>query len=158
MSGLELIQSVSSIATAVGVGIAAWQLYITKRQAKSQFEDTFDEQYRRITAALPLTALLGGSLEDDDLEGSLKTSYNYFDLSNEQAFLAATGRLRHETWENWQEGIHQNLNCPAFVQAWKRLSPDLDGSFDELKKLLPSNLQASRLKQSADANTQHELS
>jgi hypothetical protein len=29
---------------------------------------------------------------------------------------------------------------PAFQQAWLTLHPDLDGSFDEFKKLLPQGL------------------
>jgi hypothetical protein len=140
MSMFEIIQSVASIATAVGVGIAAWQLWLTKRQAQSQFEDAFAEQYRRITTALPLHALLGRPLSEQELESSLRTFYNYFDLSNEQAFLAENGRLRRETWINWREGIQQHLQRPAFSQARKRLAPDLDGSFDDLKRLLPVDL------------------
>jgi hypothetical protein len=136
MNLFEIIQSVTSISTAVGVGIAASQLIISKRQAQSQFEDAFAEQYRRITASLPLSALLGCRLEESELNDSLRTFYNYFDLSNEQAFLAANGRLRKETWENWREGIEQHFARPAFTQAWDRLSPDLDGSFDDLKALL----------------------
>jgi len=64
----EKIQSVSSIATAIGVAIAAWQLWVTKRQAQSQFEDSFAEQYRRITAALPLSAVLGRELAERELK------------------------------------------------------------------------------------------
>lgn len=145
MNTFEIIQSVASIATAIGVAIAAWQLRLSKRQAQSQFEDTFAEQYRSIASSLPLDALLGRPLSDQELNDSLRIFYNYFDLSNEQAFLAAHGRLRPETWENWREGIQQHLARPAFSQAWEHLSPDLDGSFDELKKLLPSEPSKNRL-------------
>lgn len=140
MNTFELVQSIASTATAVGVAIAAWQLLVTKRQAQSQFEDSFVEQYRQITRDLPLKALLGRTLDDQELETSLRTFYNYFDLSNEQAFLAAKGRLRKETWANWREGIEQHFARPAFAQAWQHLSPDLDGSFNDLKALLPPKL------------------
>lgn len=40
MTLFEIIQSVASLATAVGVAIAAWQLRMAKQQAQSQFEDT----------------------------------------------------------------------------------------------------------------------
>lgn len=133
----EWISTFASIATAIGVGIAAWQLAITKRQAQSTFEDEFAKQYRAISTELPLKALLGKPLSDAELTEHLRPFYNYFDLSNEQAFLAVQGRLRAETWRNWREGIEQHLKRPAFVQAWQRLEPDLDGSFDDLKELLP---------------------
>lgn len=140
MTVFDSVQTVASMATAIGVAIAAWQLRVTKRQAELQFEDSLVEQYRSIAADLPLEALLGRPLDEPLLETSLRAFYNYFDLSNEQAFLAAEGRLRNQTWANWREGIEQHLARPAFVQAWRRLSPDLDGSFDELKALLPSSL------------------
>ncbi len=142
MTTFEFIQSAASIATAVGVGIAALQLYLTKRETQSEFEDSFSEQYRRIVAELPLAALVGRSLSEQELEASLRTFYNYFDLSNEQAFLAAHRRLQDETWQNWREGIEQHMERPAFVQAWKRLLPDLDGSFDDFRTLLPKSLHA----------------
>jgi hypothetical protein len=58
MNTFELIQSIASIATAVGVGIAAWQLRLAKQQEESQFDDSFAEQYRAIADRLPLDALL----------------------------------------------------------------------------------------------------
>ena len=143
MTTFELIQSIASIATAIGVAIAAWQLLVSRRQSQLEFEDSFAEQYRRITLALPLEALLGRPLDGPALEASLRMFYNYFDLSNEQAFLATNGRLRKETWANWREGIEQHLARPAFAQAWQCLAPDLDGSFDDLKTLLPSALRES---------------
>src|SRR5690349_16601672 len=129
MTPFESIQAIAEVATAVGVGIAAWQLYMTKQQAQSQFEDSFAEEYRRISAQLPLSALLGKPLKEPEMEASLRAFYEYFDLSNEQAFLAARGRLRRETWSNWREGIQQHLARPAFAQAWRTLAPDLDGTF-----------------------------
>jgi hypothetical protein len=142
MTPFESIQTIASVATAVGVAIAAWQLSVTKQQAQSQFEDSFTEQYRRIVAQLPLAALLGQALADAELKSCLRAFYEYFDLSNEQAFLAARGRLRPETWENWREGIEQHLARPAFTQAWQTLAPHLDGSFDALRLLLPTALRS----------------
>lgn len=136
MTWFELIQSVASIATAVGVGIAAWQLRLTKQQEESQFEDSFAEQYRTIAARLPLDALLGRRLSERDLNESLRAFYNYFDLCNEQVFLAKEGRFRDATWDNWRDGIEQHFRRPAFAQAWNALAPDLDGSFDDLRAWL----------------------
>src|SRR5690242_9410090 len=107
MTTSDWIQTIASVVTAVGVAIAAWQLYHTKQQAQSQFEDSFAEQYRRVAPMLPLEALLGRPLREEELKPHLRAFYEYFDLSNEQAFLARQGRLRQDTWANWQEGIEQ---------------------------------------------------
>ena len=142
MTPFEWVQTFASVATAVGVAIAARQLFVTKQQAQSQFEDSFAEQYRQISARIPLSSLLGEPLDDVELKSSLRAFYEYFDLSNEQAFLAERGRLRPETWANWREGIEQHMARPAFGQAWQALAPHLDGSFDEFKILLPAKLQS----------------
>lgn len=147
MPAFELIQAIASAATAIGVAIAAWQLFVSRSQAQSQFEDSFSEHYRGILNDLPLDALLGRELRGTALDAALRAFYNYFDLSNEQAFLAARGRIRKATWKNWREGIEQHLRRPGFRQAWERLRPDLDGSFDDLRALM-SALQDGRTKHS----------
>ena len=136
MSPNEGIQTAASLATAIGVGLAAWQLRVTKQQAQSEFEDKLNEQYRAVASRIPLDALLGRSLGESELNGSLRAFYDYFDLSNEQAFLNAHKRVREDTWQNWREGIEQHMRRPAFKQAWDKLLPDFNGSFDELKGLL----------------------
>lgn len=136
----NVLQAVAGAATAVGVAIAAWQLVVAKREAQSRFEEGLTEQYRAIATDLPLGALLGKPLPEDELVRRLRAFYNYFDLSNEQAFLAERKRVRKDTWANWQEGIVQLMSRPAFQDAWLRLAPDLDGSFDDLRQLLPREL------------------
>ena len=128
-----LLQDVAAVATAGGVLLAARQLYLAKDQAQSQFEDSLNAQYRAIIEDLPLEAMLGRELSPTDLETALPAFYRYFDLSNEEAFLRAQGRVRSETWANWVEGIQQNMARPGFQQAWQRMLPRLDGSFEELK-------------------------
>jgi hypothetical protein len=133
----EWIQTGASIATAAGVVVAAWQLFLAKQQARSQFEDDLTTQYRHIVNKIPLEALLGQPLTDAQLVESLRFFYEYFDLSNEQAFLFKRGRIRSDTWGTWREGIEQHMARPAFRQAWLRLVPHLDGSFDDFRELLP---------------------
>ena len=128
-----LLQDVAAVATAGGVFLAARELYLAKDQAQSQFEDSLNTQYRDILKDVPLAALLGQRLADSELTTALPVLYRYFDLSNEEAFLRSQGRVRPETLANWVEGIEQNMARPAFQQAWKRMLPQLDGSFDELK-------------------------
>src|SRR5437773_7570046 len=153
MTLFEWIQTGTSIVTAIGVVIAAWQIHLNKQQTQGQFEDSFAEQYRTISSQLPLDALLGKTLSESALQSSLRSFYEYFDLSNEQAFLRSHGRLRPETWSNWREGIEQHLSRPAFDQAWLKLSPHLDGSFDDLKKLLPPKMKKTTPNATGMANT-----
>src|SRR5262245_47172069 len=119
MSVFDWFQTLASIATAIGVVLAAVQLRQAKQQQQAQFEDSLNEQYRRICAQLPLVALLNKTLDEGELQKELvlRAFYEYFDLSNEQAFLASRKRLRPETWQNWREGIEQHLARPAFRQA-----------------------------------------
>lgn len=126
----------SSLATAIGVFFAAWQLAATKRQAQSSFEDSLTSQYRAIVHDLPLRALLGEALITEDLQGALPTFYRYFDRCNEQAFLRGKNRIRKDTWAEWTEGIEQNLARPAFCAAWREIDARSDGSFDDLRRLL----------------------
>lgn len=148
MTLFEWIQTVASISTALGVVVAASQLWIAKKQAQSQFEDSLTTQYREILVCIPLEALLGKELEPAQIEKTLRGFYEYFDLTNEQVFLSKHHRIRRATWSNWLEGINQNLNRPGFRQAWQLLAPDLDGSFDDLRAMFSHNL-AYPVKQSA---------
>ncbi len=136
-SGTDWVQRIADIATAVGVVFAAAQITMSKRQDQSAFEEGMNARYREIAKSLPLKALLGRGLSEDELNESLKQFYLYFDLSNEQAFLFRQKRINKKTWKNWHEGITQHLARQAFLQAWERLSPDLDGSFDELRTIMP---------------------
>jgi hypothetical protein len=149
---MSLLQDIASLATALGVLVAVWQLWEARKVAKTQFEDSLNAQYRALLAELPLEALLGKELPPNALAESLRVFYRYFDLSNEQAFLHRKKRVRPETWTNWSEGITQNMARPAFRQAWERLLPDLDGSFDELKAVV----HGSNVKTSAAAATLKE--
>lgn len=135
------LNDIASVATALGVAFAGAQLVIMQRQSRAQFEDSLNAQYRSIVARIPLPALLGERLSEEELGESLRAFYDYFDLSNEQAFLDDQGRLSPSTWQNWHEGIMQHLERPAFAQAWQRLSPHLNGSFDELRQLLPARVE-----------------
>ena len=132
---LEVIQTVAAVATAVGVFLAGWQLWLTKRQAIIQFEDQMSAQYREIIRRLPIEALLGESLKDAEQAAALKDFYHYFDLSNEQAYLNEQRRITKKTWLEWREGIEQNLRRPAFAAAWTEITRRAPESFNELRSV-----------------------
>jgi hypothetical protein len=130
---LELVGAAASVATALGILLAGWQLRLTQRQAVTQFEDQLSAQYRELLRRLPLPALLGEQLDDASHEKALADFYAYFDLSNEQAFLRKRGRISRSTWANWQEGIQQNLRRPAFLRAWAEVSRRAPENFNDLR-------------------------
>jgi hypothetical protein len=130
------LSEIASIATAIGVLVAGWQLVLSKRLASMQFEDDMAAQYRELIRRIPVGALLGEEISEEDYRGALPAFYHYFDLSNEQAFLHERGRIAHSTWNEWRSGIHQNLARPAFLKAWNEVSTRAPDSFDELRRVL----------------------
>jgi hypothetical protein len=58
----DTLTTCSSFATAIGVFIAAWQLWRTYRQSITTFEDSLACEYRELAATLPTKALLGERL------------------------------------------------------------------------------------------------
>ena len=137
MSPLEVLSALSSIATAIGVAVAAYQLSVTRRQATTTFEDTLNTQYRQAIERLPIEALFGEALNEQHQAGLLPNFYRYFDLCNEQAFLFSLGRVSDKTWKNWEDGIKGNMSRPAFRNAWKEVTHRANGDFESLRKLCP---------------------
>ena len=142
---LEILSAVSNLATAIGVGVAANQLRVTRRQSVTTFEDSLTVQYREVAATIPLTALLGEPLTTKEHEDHLKYFYRYFDLCNEQAFLHKNGRVSETTWEFWKDGILTNLRRPAFAAAWKEIAHRAKDDFNELRLLCPANAEHGHL-------------
>ena len=137
MTLLESLPVLSNGATAIGVAVAAYQLFVVRRQATTSFEDSLNNQYRAVIEHLPIEALFGDKLRADDHVGLLPHFYRYFDLCNEQAFLHSTGRISEKTWHNWEEGIKSNLARPAFEVAWFEVARRATGDFDSLRALCP---------------------
>jgi hypothetical protein len=144
MSPLEVLSALSSIATAIGVAVAAYQLFITRRQATTTFEDTLNTQYRQAIERLPIEALFGEPLKETEQSGLLPHFYRYFDLCNEQAFLFSLGRVSETTWKNWEEGIKGNMVRPAFKVAWNEVARRATGDFESLRKLCPPQVTAAQ--------------
>ena len=134
---IDVLTALSSIATAIGVGVAAYQLRVTRKQGVTAFEDSVTAQYRQIASTLPLKALLGESLTQQEHSEHLQYFYRYFDLCNEQAFLHKNGRVSDSTWAFWQDGIETNLRRPAFAAAWQDIASRANDDFNELRSLCP---------------------
>ena len=124
------------IVTMVGVIIGAIQLFRQVRERQTSFEDSFAKEYRELLASIPVKAMLGDRFDPAELEANLAAFYHYFDLCNEQAFLARDRRIRARTWKFWREGILDNFTRAAFGQAWEHIEPRSPNDFTELRKLL----------------------
>jgi hypothetical protein len=133
----DLFSALASVATAAGVGVAAWQLRHSQRQNVTTFEDSFAREYRELTATLPTKALLGEPLTEQEHQEHFDEFYRYFDLCNEQVFLHQSGRIRRSTWQYWRDGMASNFKRPAFERAWNEVCERANSDFSELRALFP---------------------
>lgn len=127
------ISAIASVAGAAGVLFAFRQLRLSKLIAQTQFEDNLAREYRELAATLPVEALLGEDLPDEEYMQAFPRLYRYIDLCNEQIFLRQQERVRPEVWNYWSSGIQSNLDRPAFARAWREIRERCD-SFQELRR------------------------
>ena len=81
------LNTIASIATAVGVAVAAWQIWASRKLAQTSFEGSLDQQYRKLVMQIPVDALLGRHVSSEKKQEVREIIYNYLDLCNEQAYL-----------------------------------------------------------------------
>jgi hypothetical protein len=144
MTGADLLQGASNLGTAIAAGFTAWgawaavgQLRLLKQQSVTALEDTLGSEYRQLASTLPLPALLGEALSDEQQAAALDEFYRYFDLCNHQIFLHDNRRVSDATWRFWEEGIRSNLKRPAFARAWAEIAARANGDFAELRRVCP---------------------
>jgi hypothetical protein len=135
MDWSELITTLASAVTAIGVLLAWWQIRLAKQQATTQFEDTIAREYREIALRLPVKALLEEQLDDKQHNEELENFYHYIDLTTEEIFLRQQNRIGFQTWSNWRDGIKSNLTKPAFKKAWEEIKRRAPDNFYELRRL-----------------------
>ena len=137
MTPVEIVTFVSTVVTPLGVGVAAWQLWLAQCQSTTSFEDSMMKEYRALAATLPTKALLGEALTADEQSAALDEFYRYFDLCNQQVYLHQEGRVTHKTWDFWRAGIISNMRRPAFARAWAEVAARANGDFSELRSVCP---------------------
>ena len=76
------ISEIGSLATALAVLIAAWEVRLNNRIARADYEDSLDRQYRDLAMVIPMDVFLGKPVEITTEQR--EAIFNYFDLSNEQ--------------------------------------------------------------------------
>lgn len=78
---------IGSLATALAVLMAAWQLYRGTLQNRTNFEDELSREYRELARSIPVKVHLGEVLSPEEFEQAFPRLYQYIDLTNEQIFL-----------------------------------------------------------------------
>lgn len=112
-----ILELISASATAIGVCFAAWQIREGRKIAQNEFENNLDAQYRNLIQQIPADVLL--EKEAADTKGNYREIiFNYLDLSNEQIYLRKQGRVSDSRWENWKDGIVDNLRIEAINKLW----------------------------------------
>lgn len=129
-----------SIATALGVIFVGWQIWQTKKQNITAFEDEMSRQYREILKTIPVKALLEEDLSQQEFAEAMDGIYHYLDLSNEEVFLRQNGRVSQETWKSWCDGIKSNLSRKTFGQVWRIIQARVPDNFLELQTLEERNI------------------
>ena len=126
--------TIASIATAIGVCIAAWQIWESRKLSQTSFEDGLDQQYRNLAMDIPVDALIGKSVNDKN--GRLREIiYNYLDLCNEQIYLRGKKRISKTRWKDWNIGIKDTLSKPAFKVVWDEIKSTAPNTFTALECL-----------------------
>ena len=128
-------ENVASIATAVGVLVAAWQIRESRILASASYEDDYDKQYRELIYTIPVNALLGKELTSENRSQAREGIYNYLDLCNEQTYQRSQKRISKARWGEWSKGMKENLARPLFTEVWLEVKADSKNSFSFLEKL-----------------------
>ncbi|HZB44368.1 MAG TPA: hypothetical protein VE360_03965 [Pyrinomonadaceae bacterium] len=132
---VAIVTALGSAATAVGVIFAVQQIRLAKQLAQTQFEDDLTKQFRQIVYRIPIEALLGKEMSEEQFNQTRDDFFHYIDLSNEQVFLRHHNRIGGATWRLWCEGIKTYLSRPSFARAWGEFKENSPGNFRELRRL-----------------------
>jgi hypothetical protein len=133
------ITAFSNMVIAIGVFGVFWQVWLTKKLHRFDFEDALNKEYREIMRYLPMGAKLAKTIASEEFSKSMDYFMSYFDLTNEEIHFRKVGRVSTVTWVYWNDGIRQNLQFPAFRTAWELIKKDCAETFHELRKLEASN-------------------
>lgn len=139
---LQTVASLTGIATSTSLIIAYRQFRLATRNGQTAFEDALAREYRQVAGRLPLKALLGEPLGDQELDAALPNFYWYFDLTNEQVFLRRHGRVSDFTWRNWAEGIDAHMSRPAFRRSWEQIQSAPVRPFTDLRRFIENGRRA----------------
>ena len=133
----ECLTALASLGAAASALFLVWQIWEMRRQFTTNFEDSFAREYRKIIRRIPVKAMFGETLSEQEQKDNLRNFYFYFDLCNEQEFYHTIGRVNEQTWIFWHDGMKSNFDRPAFKCAWAEVCSRAGKDFNELRLLFP---------------------
>jgi hypothetical protein len=131
--------SVAAIAGIFVVAIMAWQVRETRAIAQSAFEESFNEQYRKLARSIPVDALLGKAVKEHLKSSTREEVYCYLDFSEDQALYRFNGRIRRSTWSSWAAGIKAHIEKEEFAKVWNEVYTHSPVTFSYLARLKEEN-------------------
>lgn len=145
MCMFQLFETLSHLAAVIGIGCAVYQLWLSRQQAITTFEDSMAKEYRELAQKMPTKVFYDWphceGLTAEERRDAIDDFYRYFDLTNGQIFLRETGRVSQQTWEFWRDGIKTNMTRPAFVEAWGSIKSKAKLDFVELRLLIETDFE-----------------
>lgn len=132
-------EGIASIATAIGVAIAAWQIWESRKIASAAYEDAYDQQYRQLIYQIPVDVLLDKPLISEHKKRAREAIYNYLDLCNEQVYQRSKKKISTARWNEWRKGIETNLKVQAIAEVWEEVHAHNPNNFSFLSKLVESS-------------------
>lgn len=128
-----MIDTLVSLATAVGVFVAAAGIWQTRRSALLTFELTFTERYRYLADQMPIEALQGKEFERSD--DAMRIIFHYLELCEEELYYRRHGRISSATWIDWWIGISRNLDQATLLsKVCLEVMDESDHRFDLLRQ------------------------
>ena len=131
------VAAIATILGGAGIFLALLQLRHQSEVARSTFENLFVVQYQQLIQRLPIMALLGNELGDEDRKKYLREFYHYVDLCNTQAYHRAQGRVSAATWSEWKDGIEANFRRPELKLVWAYIAAKSPDEFSDLRAVAP---------------------
>ena len=138
-----MIQDVASVATAVGVLLAAVSLQQARRQRKRDFEDFYVRRYWKLMDRLSLDAMKG-SLSGDAQERRKdeRAIRAYFLLCEDELDLRHDRWIGTRTWNLWREGIESQMSRPLYEEVWQQVQKEREAGTEEGFRRLAGFLQS----------------
>jgi hypothetical protein len=130
-----VIIDIASIATALGVFIAAGTLIQTRNLSLREFEGFYIDRYWNLMDSMSLDALQGKSphpMSDQDRRVAL----GYLRLSEDELDLYHKGWISVSTWKVWSEGICSTLASSPFEELWAEIESSQTDQFKNLREFL----------------------
>lgn len=120
-----MVSDIALIVTAIGVLGVVIGLRQSYRERLRQFESRYVEQYWKILDDLSLE-VIKASFSGQLLESDEKAIRCYISLSEDELEMRHYGYISDSTYEQWGEGILNQLKQDCFDFVWKQIQREIE--------------------------------